>query len=224
MDPTERYFDFTAETYGGELALGLADSLKDMGYATSPENIKYLFNNYLGGPGKFFDRLGTVTSKLYNGKKIEVNEIPIARRFFGQTFVDVFEKRTGRMAEIDTLDKQANTNSVKAGRIARNALREMRDNPNRLDSILQTTLRNNPDMQESLLRRIQKGLKDEARGLTYVDRAAKRLPVEQRAQYIFGQLQEQPDDLARRKLIRELIEKGVATKSVLKELLQLQGQ
>jgi hypothetical protein len=70
MDPTERYFDFTAETYGGELALGLADSLKDMGYATSPENIKYLFNNYLGGPGKFFDRLGTVTSKLYNGENI----------------------------------------------------------------------------------------------------------------------------------------------------------
>jgi hypothetical protein len=50
------------------------------------------------------------------------------------------------------------------------------------------------------------------------------LPVEQRAQYIFGQLQEQPDDLARRKLIRELIGKGIATKSVLKELLQLQGQ
>ncbi len=225
MDPTERYFDFTAETYGGELALGLADSLKDMGYATSPENIKYLFNNYLGGPGKFFDRLGTVTSKLYNGEKINLlTEAPIARRFFGQTFVDVFEKRTGRMADIDTLDKQANTNSVKAGRIARKALREMRDNPSRLDSILQTTLRNNPDMQESLLRRIQRGLKDEARGLTYVDRAAKRLPVEQRAQYIFNQLKEQPDDVTRRKLIRELIDKGVATKSVLKQLLQLQGQ
>jgi hypothetical protein len=141
-----------------------------------------------------------------------------------KTFVDVFEKRTGRMAEIDTLDKQANTNSVAAGRIARKALREMRDNPSKLDSILQTTLRNNPDMQESLLRRIQKGLKDEARGLTYVDRAAKRLPVEQRAQYIFNQLKEQPDDVTRRKLIRELIDKGVATKSVLKQLLQLQGQ
>ena len=176
-------------------------------------------------PIKVFDRLGTVTSKLYNGEKINLlTEAPIARRFFGQTFVDVFEKRTGRMADIDTLDKQANTNSVQAGRIARKALKEMRENPNRLDSILQTTLRNNPDMQESLLRRIQAGLKDEARGLTYVDRAAKRLPVEQRAQYIAGQLNQQPDEESKRKLIRELIGKGIATKSVLKELLQLQGQ
>ena len=222
MDPTERRYDHTADTYGGELAMGLADSLADMGYETSPENIKYLFNNYLGGPGKFFDRLGTVTSKLYNGEKIGVNEIPLARRFFGQTFVDKFERRTGRMADIDTLDKEANTNSIVAGRISREALKEMRDNPKRMDSILQKTLRNNPNMQESLLRRIRKGLKDEARGLDYVDRAAKRLPVEQRAKYISDQLSQQPDEESRNSMIRELIQKGIASKTVLKELLQLQ--
>jgi len=222
MDPTERRYDHTADTYGGELAMGLADSLADMGYETSPENIKYLFNNYLGGPGKFFDRLGTVTSKLYNGEKIGVNEVPIARRFFGQTFVDKFERRTGRMADIDTLDKEANTNSVVAGRITREALKEMKENPRRMDSILQKTLRNNPNMQESLLRRIRKGLKDEARGLDYVDRAAKRLPVEQRAKYISEQLGQQPDEESRNSMIRELIQKGIASKTVLKELLQLQ--
>ena len=77
-------------------------------------------------------------------------------------------------------------------------------------------------MQESLLRRIRKGLKDEARGLDYVDRAAKRLPVEQRAKYISEQLGQQPDEESRNSMIRELIQKGIASKTVLKELLQLQ--
>ena len=224
MDPTERYFDHTAETYGGEMYLGLADSLKDMGMPVSPENIQYLTDNYLGGPVKFGDRLATIVSKLYNGEKVSLKDAPIARRFIGQTYANTVERRSGQMTEIDNLDRQANTSSVVAGRVARQALKEMRENPNRTDSILQTALRNNPDMQESILRRVQTGLKDEARGLTYVDRAAKRLPVEQRAKYIFGQLNQQPDEESKRKLIRELIGKGIATKSVLKELLQLQGQ
>ena len=225
MDDTERYYDHTAETYGGELFLGLADSLKEMGsfgVETSPENIQYLFDTYLGGPSKFANKLSTTVSKLYNNKPLDRNEFPIARRFIGKTYAEIVEKRTGEEALLDNLDKQANTDSVVAGREARIALDKIKENPNMARSIIGETLDNNPDMQESILRRIKRDIQGELKGLDTFDQRAKRLPVKQRAMYIHSEIERLPTNKERQALIKEFFQKGIATPNVIKELLQLQ--
>jgi hypothetical protein len=118
ISATEQIFPWTADTQGGELAMSLADQLKDMGYEVSPENLLYLYQTYTGGPGQTVKRLLDLTSKMYNNEPINRSDIPVFRRFYGRTFADVFEKRTGDRALIENLEKQENTDSAKASRLA----------------------------------------------------------------------------------------------------------
>jgi hypothetical protein len=214
MSATEQIFPWTAETFGGELAMTLADQLADMNYEVSPENLLYLYQTYTGGPGQTVRRLFDVTSKMYNNEKVNRSDIPILRRFYGRTFTDVFEKRTGDRAIIQNLEKQENTESARSTRIAEQILIKYK---NADDSEKQSVLINelsNPDVNDAIIRKVQKKIEDEAKGITSIDRQAKNLTVAKRAEYYSEKLKTLPED---KKLlyIQDQIQKGVMTPRVL---------
>ena len=214
ISATEQIFPWTADTQGGELAMSLADQLKDMGYEVSPENLLYLYQTYTGGPGQTVKRLLDLTSKMYNNEPINRSDVPVLRRFYGRTFADVFEKRTGDRALIENLEKQENTDSAKASRIAYGIIKKYDAASDAEKPFVLNELLSQPEANEAVEKRVLRKLEDRAKGLTSVDRQAKNLTVAKRAEYYSEKLETLPED---KKLlyIQDQIQKGVMSKKVL---------
>lgn len=217
ISATEQIFPWTADTQGGELALSLAEQLKDMGYEVSPENLLYLYQNYTGGPGQTVKRLFDLTSKLWNNERVSSNDIPMLRRFYGKTYTDTFEKRTGDKAIIENLEKQENTDSAKASRIAFRIIKRYDEAPEANKQIVLQDLLSQPEANAAVQRRVQNKLEDRAKGLTSVDRQAKNLTVVKRAEYFKNKI----NSLTPEKIqpyISEMIEKRVLTPKVIETI------
>jgi len=214
ISATEKIFPWTADTQGGELAMSLADQLKDMGYEVSPENLLYLYQTYTGGPGQTVKRLLDLTSKLYNNEPVNRSDFPIARRFYGRTFTDVFEKRTGDRAIIENLEKQENTDSAKASRIAYGIIKKYDAASDAEKPFVLNELLSQPEANEAVEKRVLRKLEDRAKGLTSIDKQAKNLTVAKRAEYYSEKFKTLPED---KKLlyIQDQIQKGVMTPRVL---------
>ena len=202
ISATEQVFPWTADTQGGELAMTLADQLKDMGHEVSPENLLYLYQTYTGGPGQTVKRLLDLTSKMYNNEEINRNDIPILRRFYGRTFTDVFEKRTGERAIIENIDKQENTESAKSSRIAFEVMQRINEakTPQEKRNALIDQIRNNPDMNESVLRKVNDRLIEQASGITSIDKQLGKLSAAGKAQFFLNRIENMPPDQAIRYL------------------------
>lgn len=189
ISEVEKIHPWTARTQGGELAFSLAEQLQDMGYETSPENILYLYRTYTGGPGKTVERLFDVTAKLWNGEEVKARDVPIARRFFGETYAEAFENRTGREQRIENLDKQENTNSAVAYRLASDYILKLR-NAETIEekSQIASAMLSDPKANASVVRRVDKFLKDEALGITPEDKRVRNLNVDTRVKHYLQEL------------------------------------
>jgi len=223
MSDVEKIHPWTARTQGGELAINLAEQLQDMGYEVSPENLLYLYRNYTGGPGTTVQRLFNLTSKLMNKEKINRSDIPVARRFFGETYAKTFELRTGDQQLIDNIDKQENTSRAKASRIASGYKTQIQnaDSPQERSRILQDLLVD-PEANEAVKRRVETFLKDEAAGITAADKRVKSLSVNGRAQFFIERIQDMNRDEAARYL-QEQINRRVLTPKVQEAMTGIQA-
>ena len=214
ISAVEKIHPWTARTQGGELALNLSEQIADMGYEVSPETLLYLYQNYTGGPGTTVKRLFNVTSKMLNGEKISRADIPVARRFFGETYAKTFELRTGDQQLLNNIEKQENTNRARATRIAsgyKNKLSNATSLPERA-RILQDMLVD-PEADEAVIRRIETFLKDEAAGITSADKRIKSQSVAGRAQYFLEKIQDM-DRLSAARYLQAQIDKGILTPRV----------
>tara|TARA_X000001388_G_scaffold44154_1_gene31284 strand:+ start:3932 stop:7420 length:3489 start_codon:yes stop_codon:yes gene_type:complete len=223
ISDVEKIHPWTARTQGGELALNLAEQIQDMGYEVSPETLLFLYRNYTGGPGETVKRLFNVTSKMMNGEKISRADIPVARRFFGETYAKTFELRTGDQQLIENIDKQENTSRAKASRIASGYKTKIQnaDSPQEQSRILQDMLVD-PEANEAVTRRVETFLKDQAAGITAADKRVKSLSVAGRAQYFMDRIKDMDNEEAARYL-QEQINRRVLTPRVEEAMMGMQA-
>ena len=225
MSATERVYPWTARTQGGEVAMALADTLKDMGYETSPENLLYLYQTWFGGPGKTVERLFNVSSKLSKGEELNSNEVPVARRFYGDTYEEAWEVRNGEMATIQKLEKQEGTESARTSRIAGNIVRDVMEGntPEERRAILQAKVIGNEEVNEAVLRKIEDGIKEKALGINYTDSARLRLGVKSmaRAKSYAETISKMSPEEARTYLLDQQ-RKGILTDKVQEQLVALE--
>lgn len=228
MSATERVYPWTARTQGGEVAMALTDTLKDMGYETSPENLLYLYQTWFGGPGNTVKRLFNVASKLSKGEKLQDNEVPIARRFYGETYEEAWEVRSGEMATIEKLEKQEGTESARTSRIASNIVKDVMEGqtPEERRAILRASVVGNEEVNEVVERKIVDRLKREALGITYTDSSRKRLGVKNMARAkSYVETIEKLDAQQIAPYIQEQKAKGILTPEVERQIRVLvQGQ
>lgn len=193
ISDVEKIHPWTAKTRGGEFALSLAEQLADMGYETSPENLLYLYQTYTGGPGKTFERLADVTSTLWNNKKLNRNQIPIVRRFFGETYATAFEYRTDEMQLLENIEKVENTSAQKSRRIADRYKSELRDASTSQEKIqILNDVKADPEANESVIKRLDTFIKEDAAGISSKDKRLKGRSVIVRAMFIAERLQNMP--------------------------------
>jgi len=222
MHSSEKVFPWTAETYGGEMAMNLADIAKNLGYDVSPESLKYLAGTYFGGPGQFLQRILNVTSKMYNGKEISPRDVPVLRRFYGESYDKVFEVRAGKFSEIEEIQKNDNTEKSRNGRIAYSIFKRLEDaKPSERRKILSDEMLNNSEnINEAVLKGITKRIKNKQMGLTPADVRIKSLTINKRAEYIISQMQNMTIPQIQ-KYIKTQKAKGVLTKNVEEVLVTL---
>lgn len=226
MSATEKVYPWTAETYGGELAMALAEDLASVGYEVSPENLLYLYRTYTGGPGNTVRRLFDVTAKLVNNQPVRSADIPVARRFFGQTYAQAFERRNGQKQIIENIDKQENTDAAKASRIAYSIAKKYRDAGGGAEGMaaLSSEIRTRDDVDEAVVRRVIEKVESDLRGITYTDREMQGLGVKSgaRAKAYMEILKTMAPD-QRMQYIQEQIDKGIMSADVQRQLAIAQG-
>lgn len=212
---TVKIFPWTAKTWGGEMAMATADSLKNLGFETSPENIKYLAGTYFGGPGALFSRISNVTGKLLNGQDLSPRDIPIARRFFGESYKEAHDVRAGKFSEIDEANKEDETQQAKDTRVAYNIFKTMEDaKPNERRKVFIDEINNNREnINENVIRKIEKRIKNKQLGLTSLDVRVKGLSIQKRAEFLIKEMQKKTIPEIQ-KYIREQQAKGILTDNV----------
>ena len=158
-----------------------------------------------------------------NKEKITRSDVPVARRFFGETYAKTFELRTGDQQLIDNIDKQENTSRAKASRIASGYKTQIQnaDSPQERSRILQDLLVD-PETNEAVLRRVETFLKDEAAGITAADKRVKSLSVNGRAQFFIERIQDMNRAEAARYL-QEQINRRVLTPKVQEAMTGIQA-
>ncbi len=222
MHSSEKVFPWTAQTYGGEMAMNLADTAKNLGYEVSPESLKYLAATYFGGPGQFLQRILNVTSKIYNGQAPSPRDIPILRRFYGESYDEVFAARAGKFSEIEEIQKEDNTEKARNGRLAYDIFKRMEDaKPNERRKILADEVLKNPEnMNEQVIKGITKRIKNKQMGLTSTDARVKSLSINKRAEYLADQMQTMTIPQIQ-KYIKDQQNKGILTDNVKEVLVRL---
>jgi len=223
MHSSENVFDYTAETQGGELAMALADTLRtSYGMEVNPENLLYVYELALGGPGRSFEQIATAVSKAYNGEDLSVNDITLLRRFVGETYEKKIEQRNDESLRLlEESEKQAGTDTAVNGRTVRNIMKKvLKAKPEDRKTVLTNQLFENKDnVNKNVLDGIKRRLEDDSRGLTQTDSRIKRLPVNARADFIVKEIQNKSipeirkylSDLQRKKIITRDVEEAITS-------------
>ena len=209
---------WTPKTVGGEIAIELSKELENLGAPVSPEKLLYLFQTGFGGAGTETLRLFDVTSKLFNREEIKANDVPIFRRFFGSTYADGFEQRTGIEPDLKLFEYEQNTQNSLNSQEAFDIITRLQsiDDPFEKQMALQTEL---SASHKSVQRRVRKMLQDKERGITRSDKDIRKLGVENgnRARFYQSQIERIPPAYVGQ-FIQEQKDKGILTKNVENQL------
>jgi hypothetical protein len=222
MDEIEKVYPWTAQTKGGEIAMGLAESLHSMGYDVSPENLIYLYEFGTGGVGRQVSDLMNVSSKMFNGEKISPRDIPVLKRFYGETYVNSWETRTGELQDIRNLEKQENTTSARSKRIAiviADAVSKAAPKDRR--RVMEREISSTEGVDQAVLRKLGDILTEKAMGIDYTDKSRRNLGVKNgaRAMSFVQTLEKMPKeniamfirDQRRKRILTPEVEKQMAS-------------
>jgi hypothetical protein len=205
---------WTAKTVGGEIAIELSKELENLGAPVSPERLLHLYESGLGGGGADIMRVFDVISKHYNGEEIKANDVPIFRRFFGSTYADGFEQRTGIEPDLKLFEYEQNTQNSLNSQEAFDIITKLKkiDDPFERQLALQNELSN---ANKSVQRRVKKMVKDQERGITRSDKMIRKLGVENgnRARFYETQIEKMPPSFIN-EFLQEQKDKGILTKNV----------
>lgn len=205
---------WTAKTVGGEIAIELSKELENLGAPISPEKLLYMFQTGFGGAGTETLRLFDVTSKLFNREEVKANDVPIFRRFFGSTYADGFEQRTGIEPDLKLFEYEQNTQNALNSQEAFDIITRLQsvDDPFEKQMALQTEL---SASNKSVQRRVRKMIQDKERGITRSDKMIKKLGVENgnRARFYETQIEKMPPGFIN-EFLQEQKDKGILTKNV----------
>ena len=218
---------WTAQTVGGEIAIELSKEIENLGAQVSPEKLKHLFQISLGGLGQDMLRLFDLVSKHYNGEEIRTRDVPLFRRFFGSTYADAFEQRTGMEADLKLFDYEQNTlnsQNYQDSFAVMQRLKEI-DDPLEKELSLQAEL---ATANKSVQRRVKKMIKEDKMGITRTDRQIRELGVENglRSEFYQQQIDDMPPEAVglflaeqkRKNILTDRVEKQLRISNALKTI------
>jgi len=216
-----QYFSSLKETETGRMAISISQLLQQKaGIAWSPADIKYAYDQVVGGAGRTASKVINLISGLATGKELPADEYPLLSRFYRERTEE--EIGSGAGGETEEIKKILTEQSRERFNIEMNAedlFESIKNNPDKAEKkrLLAETIKNNPEVAKKMV----EIAKDEAKGLTYTNRLIKQLGVEngERGRYIVEKVKTLKTKEEKRVYLADLIKKGLLTKDVAKSIL-----
>lgn len=211
------YFSSLPETTIGRTAISLSELMAKGGIEVSPANIKYAYEQYVGGAGRFVTRLFNTVSGAVEGKPVALDEYPFIARFYRERSGDELEYT--KSTETETLDNLQDEDArakkklnVEATRLKEEvmSLQTAEEKKARMKEISAQ----NPELAAKVLDYIE----DEKYGLTPQESQLKNATVKVRAEYIRKELEKLGTPEEKKAYLKDLQTKKILTASVMDEL------
>lgn len=213
-----RYFDMLRDSASGRLAIDISKGLSGLGVEVSPATLKYLYDQYTGGPGKFATRISDMVKAAASPEdEVELDQVPILSRFYRERTGEEIGAGGKLYLEARTrLEGQARATAVLSEQ-AEEAWSQLKD----MDDQAYTEHWNKLVTEDRELAKKVKEISDEeAMGLTYTDRLVKQMNVKDgvRAQFIADELRAAKTDEEYIAIWNSYVEKKLITKDVAKQV------
>jgi predicted RNA-binding protein YlxR (DUF448 family) len=225
-DPSLRISDYDARSVQGEIAIATAEMAKDYGYSVSPANLIHIYETMTGGPGKTVERLFGIFSKIEKGEKILAGDIPILRRFYGESYEQKVGASLGDEKTIEELEKADGERYVLSSRYATDILLQLdgvtsaderkKIIRNGLNSIPEKHTSKHPNLKEKTFKRLQFKFEQAQKDQFMLD--LKGTSPMARATYIREEINKLQTEEARKKFRQKMVEEGILTNTVYQEL------
>jgi hypothetical protein len=125
---SEQVFKSTNETLTGKSAIQTAKILEKVGVNFSPELLKYIYNQMIGGVGKFTNRAIDTSSAVIKGDLEGLNpkDVPFINRFYKSKDMELIEKQMQRASETNLKDMLQKESSLEERKdLIRDYIRDM---------------------------------------------------------------------------------------------------
>lgn len=210
MPKSAQFFDSLERKATGRVAIDATEKLADATggeIQISPANINYAFEAYIGGLGRSVTKILNTITSIGKGEDLKPSEIPIASRFFKVR--DIEQTESQRIyGVLDEERKERSQGVYDADRL----FRDLKELPSEEQKArLKEIAVEDPDLLKQLETRYKKDR------WTPQERALAGLTNASKAQYLLTRLPEIPKE-ERRQYIAELLERGVISENVIKEM------
>ncbi len=218
-----QYFSSLKETETGKTAISLTEVLQQKtGIAISPADVKYAFDQLVGGTGRTVSKTVNTISGLISGKGIPADEYPMLSRFYRErTAEEIGYGAGGETEEIKKILGEQSRERFELKVKAENLFDTIKAEPDQAKKkqMLLDVAKENPQIIEKMI----DIAKDKELNLNYTQRMIKQLGVEngERATYIASKIKEMETKEEKREYVKTLIEKKILTEEVAEQILPL---
>lgn len=217
-----QYFSSLDETATGRTAISISEMLQDgLGIAVSPADMKYAYDQYVGGAGRAASKTVNLFSGLATGKPAPLDEYPMVSRFYKERAPDEIGTNTG--GEVDQIKDQLQDQSRDRFKTTKEAEAFLEKLPTMSKEAAAAALvdmkKNNPQLFD----KIKTAAGEQAKGLTSTDKLIKQLGVSngERASYILSKLRALDSNAAKALYLADLKKKGLLSGEVLEQMKKL---
>jgi hypothetical protein len=217
-----QYFSSLGETRTGKIAISISEALQNkLSIAVSPANIKYAYDQLIGGAGKTVDRVFNLISGISSDEKLPLDEYPFLSRFYKQRSPE--EVEAGKQSDTGDLKGILQEQSREKFKLKKNAEALDKElsglSPEDANKRLKTIYESSPELYEKV-----KDVAEERKlGLTYTDKQVKSLGVDngKRANYIWNETAKLKTPEEKAAYQQDLWNKKILTNEVAEQLKQL---
>lgn len=220
-----KYFDSLEKTKTGQTAISISEALqKYASIAVSPADMKYAYDQYVGGAGRAISKTINTITGVVTGKPIPLDEYPFVSRFLRQrTAEEVGSGAGGDTEKVKELLGEQSRDRFMLQKEAERMYNELKELPREEANAKANEIKkNNPQLFDKL-----KGIsKDTKLNLNYTERLIKQLGVTngERARYIWQELKGLKTNKEKNAYVEELKSKNIISDTIMKQLRQLSKQ
>ncbi len=208
-----KYFDNLRQKASGRKFIEWTRKLGDKGIEISPADLTYAFNSYIGGVGRFTEKMFETISGVSKAEKIEARNIPFVSRFYRDIPEEQIKVESRDFEDIKKLLQKQDKERFYLKQEAELSYEGMKNIPKEQAKYNYSKIKEN---NQKLADKIKEIAIDEQLNLDYTERLIKQLGIEngERAKYIWKKVNELKTKDERIKYVKNLKDKKILTDKV----------
>ena len=215
-----RYFDSLSDSTTGKISIGVSRGLSGIGIEISPADMHYSYEQLVGGAGRFVNKTVNTITAVGGEEPVSPKEVPVVSRFYKSRPIEEAGSGADEFQRIEELLQEQSRERFYENQEAEDSYQQLKNLPKEeAAEVFKTIIETNPDMAK----KINKIIKDEEKGLTFVNRKILQLGVGngERAKFLKDKFDGISSREKKAQLWNEYVSKGIISKEVAKQLVLL---